>query len=65
MPRGMLTVTAPAFHMVDVAAYTLEQLTARPGFAVCLSCAALLLAVKIASMARVRIVSRDTRRPLL
>lgn len=56
---------APAFHLADFATYTIEQLTARPGFAVCLSCAALLLAVKIASLARVRIVSRDTRRPLL
>ena len=56
---------APAFDVAKFGAYTLEQLTARPGFAVCLSCAALLLAVKIASLARVRIVVRDKRRPLL
>jgi hypothetical protein len=53
------------FHAIDFARYTLEQLTARPGFGVCLSLAGFLLAVKLFNLARVRIVARDSRRPLL
>lgn len=56
---------APVFNLSEFVAYTLEQLTARPGFGVCLALAGFLLAVKLFTLARVRIVARDSRRPLL